>query len=256
MIATAVLAASSLLLAVPATLADSNPFSQVINDANLILATATGDAAEQLQAIGSWVATETAIPSAVIEAQYSSYLNAYITTTNAPLPPWVTALPDSLQPAMISFLQQEASLVMQEIAPAASQMSQDGVSFSAAQVIATPVSSLSNGANVLTTPAPTATASSGFAIGIMNATLSRMADNGTATTLSTDGGMSHNGTATTISTNGGIMTAPPIVTDSATPTRPVTPPITTVARGNGAEKKEGVALVAAVIGLMGMMVLL
>ena len=148
-------ASPSLLLLLAATaLADSSssdPYSKFVSDANSILAAATGTDAAQLDALYSWQATQTAVPSADLDAQYQDYLNAYVTAPSAPLPSWVTAIPTSLQPAMKSFLQAEATLVRQDIAPMVSQLDEEVSAYSA-----TAQTSSSN-ATVVATSTPTVT---------------------------------------------------------------------------------------------------
>lgn len=227
------LATSSLLLATAT--AQSSPYSKFIDDANSLLAAATGSDAAQLDALYSWQATQTAIPSPDVDSQYQDYLNAYMTTTSAPLPAWMTAVPSSLRSVATSFLRAEASLVVQDIAPL---VSQNDVLYSAAQTAPTTISSHTT---LVPTPAPSATASNGFVVAPANATTLHMSGNGTASTLSA------NGTAVASTTS--------ITTASGSPTKSVTPPAT-VLKSGGAEKPAGVAVAAAVIGLLGLVVLL
>lgn len=232
------LAASSLLLVT--ALADSSPYSKFIDDANSLLAAATGNNAVQLNALYQWQATQTAIPSGDVNSQYQDYLDAYMTTTSAPLPSWVTAVPSSLQPIATSFLQAEASLVVQDIAPIVSQNIIDVSAYAASQ--ATPTATYSSNTTVVSTPAPSVTASSGFTTGFANSTTSKMTGNGTASTLAANG----------------TVTAPliPIATAGGSPTKSVTPPVATFNKTSGAEKAAGVAMVSAMIGILGMVVLL
>ncbi|CAD6575057.1 MAG: hypothetical protein ASARMPREDX12_007077 [Alectoria sarmentosa] len=236
MFASSLLAASSLVLTT--ALADSSPYSKFVNDANSLLAAATGSDAAQLDALYSWQATQTAIPSSDVDSQYQKYLDAYMTTTSAPLPVWVTAVPSSLQPIATSFLQAEASLVVQDIAPLVSQNNVALSLYSAGQ--AAPTTTSSN-TLIVPTSAPSATASTGFVIGPANMTTSQMSGNGTAPTVSAKS------TATALTTS--------ITTALGSPTKSVTQPKTTAKTG-GAEKPAGVALAAAVVGIMGIVVLL
>lgn len=238
MFASSLLAASfSLLLAT--ALAESSPYSKFIDDANSLLAAATGSEAAQLDALYSWQVIQTAIPSGSVDSQYQAYLDAYMTTTSAPLPAWVTAVPSSLQPIATSFLQAEASLVVQDIAPLVSQNDNARSAYSAGQVAPTTASSKTKA--VQQTSAPSATASSGFVTGFANATTSQVSGNGTASTLPA------NSTA--------IAPVTRIAVASGSPTKSVTTPPTTVKTG-GAEKTGGVAAAAAVIGILGVVVLL
>ena len=239
MFTSSLLAASSSLLLVTA-LADSSPYSKFIDDANSLLAAATGTDAAQLNALYQWQATQTAVPSGDLDSQYQDYLDAYMTTTSAPLPSWVTAIPSSLQPIATSFLQAEASLVVQDIAPMVSQFDIDVSAYTASHP--TPTATSSSNTTVLSTPAPSVTASSGFATGFANATMSQMSGNGTASTLSANG----------------TVTAPiiPIATAGGSPTKSVTPPVATFNKASGAEKQAGVAMASALIGVLGIMALL
>ena len=230
------LAASSSSLLLATALADSSPYSKFIDDANSLLAAATGKDAAQLNALYSWQSTQTAVPSGDIDSQYQDYLDAYMTTTSAPLPAWVTAIPSSLQPVATSFLQAEASLVVQDIAPIVSEYN---ANVSAAQ--ATPTTTSSSNTTVVSTSAPSVTASSGFARVSANSTTSQMSGNGTTPNLSA------NSTVTAPITS--------IANAGASPTKSVTPPVTTIGT-SGAEKPAGVAVAAAVVGVLGMMVLL
>lgn len=238
MFAPMLLAASSLLVAT--ALADSSPYSKFVDDANSILAAATGKDAAQLDALNSWQATETAVPSADIDSQYQDYLDAYMTATSAPLPTWVTAIPPSLQAVATSFLQAEASLVVQDIAPIVSQYNADLSASTAAQAMPT-VTTLSSNDTVVSTSAPSATASSGFATLPMNSTTVQMSGTGTAPA----GSANSTGTAPIT----------PIGTAGGSPTKSVTPPVSTF-KASGAEKRAGVAAMAAVVGVLGMIVLL
>ncbi len=235
MFASSLLAASSLILAT--ALADSSPYSKFIDDANSLLAAATGSDVAQLNAFYSWQATQTAIPSNDVNSQYQEYLNAYITTTSAPLPAFVTAVPSSLHSIATSFLQAEASLVVQDIAPLVSQNNAAWSVYSAGQAAPTTTSSTTT---LAPTAAPNATAI-GFVTGPANGTTSQVSGNGTAPTLSA------NSTAS-------APTAP-ITTASGSPTKSVTPPATTHKTG-GAEKPASVAVAAAVVGILGIVVLL
>lgn len=220
---------------------DSNPYSKFISDANALLAAATGTAASQLSALYAWQATQTAIPSPALNAQYQSYLDAYMTTTSVALPPWITAVPSSLQPAASSFLQAEASLVVQDIAPIVSEF---GVGASTTTAAAGSTSKSITEAWTVVPATPTTTASAGFGTGVANAnaTMAQGTGNGTVQTTA-----AANGTASVTS----------ITTASGSPTKSVTPPVTTFPPGSGAEKKSaGVAVVAALVAVMGMMVLL
>ena len=236
MFASSLLAASSLLLAT--ALADSSPYSKFIDDANSLLAAATGTDVTQLNAFYSWQATQTAIPSDAVSSQYQDYLDAYITTTSAPLPAFVTALPSSLQSIATSFLQAEASLVVQDIAPLVSQNNAALSIYSAGQAAPTTTSSSNNTSTP--TAAPRATAS-GFVTGPANGTTSQVSGNGTAPTLFA------NSTAS--------ATTAPITTALGSPTKSVTPPVTTHKTG-GAEKPVSVAVAAAVVGILGIVVML
>ncbi|KAL9135390.1 MAG: hypothetical protein Q9175_003422 [Cornicularia normoerica] len=236
MFVSSLLAASALLLAT-ALASSSSPYSRFIDDANSLLTAATASDAAQLNALYSWQATQTAIPSGDVDSQYQDYLDAYMTTTSAPLPAWVTALPSSLQPIATSFLQAEASLVVQDIAPVVSQNSAAWSIYSAAQAAPT-VTSLN--ATVVPTPAPSATANTGFVISPANITTSQMSGIGTAPTLSA------NSTA--------IVPITSIATALGSPTKSAIPPTTTFKTG-GAEKPAGVAMAAAVAGIMGAVVL-
>ena len=242
-------ATTSLLLLTSARADDPDaPYSKFISDANSLLAAATGTDAAQLSALNQWQVTETAIPSAVIEEQYQDYLNAYMTATSAPLPAWVTAIPSSLQPVVSSFLQAEASLVYQDIAPMISQDDVEASSYViAAQTTATATADavMSSGAaaNVTTTSAaPNATATSLFATGGQNATVTQVSGNGTTATPS-----ANQTTATLVTTS-----------STTSPTNSVTPPTTTPQQKptSGAERSGGVAMVGALVGILGMMVLL
>lgn len=241
MFASSLLAAASLLLAT--ALADSSPYSKFVEDANAILAAATGKDAAQLDAINSWQATQTALPSADIDAQYQDYLDAYMTATSAPLPTWVTAIPSSLQAVATSFLKAEASLVLQDIAPIVSQYNADLSASPTAQATPTTIATPSSSNNtVVSTSAPIrATASSSFATLPANATAAQVSGTGTAISLSANG------------TGNAPMT--PIGSAGGTPTKSVTPPVGTFGT-SGAEKPAGVAVVAALIGVLGMIVLL
>ena len=236
MFASSLLVATSLLLAT--TLADSSPYSKFIDDANSLLAAATGSDVTQLNALYTWQATQTAIPSGDVNSQYQEYLDAYMTTTSAPLPAWVTAVPSSLQPIVTSFLQAEASLVVQDIAPIVSQNNAAWSIYSAGQTAPTTTSSHTTEAP---TPAPSATASTGFVIGSANVTTSQASGNGTAPTLSAQ------------STANASITS--ITTASGSPTKSVTPPAATHKTG-GAEKPASAAMAAAVVGILGVVVLL
>lgn len=240
MFASPLLAAAASLLLATALADDSSPYSKFVDDANAVLAAATGKDAAQLDALNSWQATQTALPSADIESQYQDYLNAYMTATSAPLPTWVTAIPSSLQAAATSFLQAEASLVVQDIAPIF--VSQYSADVSAAQATPTVTTLTSNDTTMSTSAPPSlATPSSGFA------TLSA---NSTSTAQ-----VSGSGTAPVVSTNS-TGTNPPVGTaGGAAPTNSVTPPVKTF-RTSGAEKRAGVAVVAALVGVLGMMLLL
>lgn len=235
MFPSSLLVASTLLLTT--ALADSSPYSKFINDANSLLAAATASDAAQLNALYTWQATQTAIPSDEISSQYQEYLNAFTTTTSAPLPAWMTAVPSSLQPIASSFLQAEASLVVQDIAPIVSQNNAEWYLNSANQAAPATISSEST---PVPTSAPSATASTGFVIGPTNITTSSMSANGTAPPVSA------NGTATASITS--------ITTASGSPTKPITQPKTTFK--GGAEKPAGAAAAAAVVGIMGIVVLL
>ncbi|KAF6231792.1 hypothetical protein HO173_010094 [Letharia columbiana] len=237
MFLSSLLAASSVLLAT--ALADSSPYSKFIDDANSLLAAATGNYAAQLNALYGWQATQTAVPSGDVDSQYQEYLNAFMTTTSAPLPAWVTAVPSSLQPIATSFLQAEASLVIQDIAPIVSQNNAAGSVNSAGQA-APATTSLKT--TVVPTPATSATASSGFVSGPANTTSSQMSGNGTAPSLSAKT------TATAPITS--------ITTASGSPTKSVTPLVTTFNKTSEAEKPAGVAAAAAVVGILGIVVLL
>lgn len=242
MFASSFLAASSLLLVT--ALADSSPYSKFIDDANSLLAAATGNNAVRLNALYQWQATQTAIPSGDVNSQYQDYLDAYMTTTSAPLPSWVTAVPSSLQPIATSFLQAEGSLVVQDIAPIVSQNNIDVSAYAASQATptATPTATYSSNSTVISTPAPSVTASSGFTTGFANSTTSQMTGNGTASTLAANGTV----TAAII----------PIATAGGSPTKSVTPPVATFNKTSGAEKAAGVAVVSAMVGILGMVVLL
>lgn len=228
------LALSSLL--VTTSLAQSQPYSKFINDANSLIAAATGSDAAQLNALYTWQATQTAIPTNDLSSQYQDYLDAYMTTTSASLPAWVTALPSSLQSVATSFLQAEASLVVQDIAPIVSQNNEAISLYSAAQ--AAPTTSSSN-TTVTPTSAPSATLSSGFVSASANVTASQASGNGTAPVSFA--------TSTKIA---------PITTATGSPTKSVASPSATVKKSSGAEKPAGVAVVAAVIGILGVVVLL
>lgn len=235
MFTSSLLAASFLLLTT--AFADSSPYSKFIADANSLLAAATGNQAAQLNALYGWQATQTAIASGDINSQYQAYLDAYMTATSAPLPGWVTAVPSSLQPIATSFLQAEASLVVQDVAPIVSQNNVAWSMYSAGQ--ATPTTT-SLKTTVVPTPAQSAITSTGFVIGSANTTSSSMSGNGTAPTLSA------NGTA--------IAPVTSITTASGSPTKSATPLVTPFK--GGAEKPADVAAAAAVVGLLGIVVLL
>ena len=234
-----------LVLAAATALADSDPYSKFGSDANALLAAPTGTAAAQLDAIYSWQLTQTAVPSADLESQYQDYLNAYMSAASVPLPAWVTAIPSSLQPVMTSFLQAEATLVRQDIAPLVSQFEEDVSAYSAtAQATPAPTSSSSSNATVVSASASTmVTASSGFAQVSANASAARVSS-----------GMmpSANSTGSPLTTSNGTAGA-------AAPTNSVTPPTVTkpqtVPKG-GADRPAGMAGLAAVVGVLGMMVLL
>ena len=240
MFASSLWVASSLLFAT--TLADSSPYSKFINDANSLIAAATGANGASLEALYSWQATQTAVPSDDVNSQYQDYLNSFMTTTSAPLPAWVTAIPSSLQPAATSFLQAEASLVVQDIAPLVSQNDAAYSTYSAGQA-ATTTTSVNNTA--VSTSASSGTTSTGFVKGAANMTTSQVSATGTAQTLSTNG--------TT------IVPSTPITTATGSPTSSPTPSVTTPATfhpGSGAEKPASRALSAAVIAFVGVVVLL
>ncbi|CAF9918618.1 hypothetical protein IMSHALPRED_004359 [Imshaugia aleurites] len=237
MFATSLLAASSLLFLLPSAFAQSSPYSKFIADANSLLAAATGTDLSQLNALYSWQATQTAVPSGDVDSQYQDYLDAYMTTTSAPLPSWVTAIPSSLQPIATSFLQAEASLVVQDIAPLVSQNNNAESIYSAGQAAPTLTSS---NVNAAPTSAPSAPASSSFVSGPMNVTTSQVSGNGTALT----------GSATSTAS----VPNTPITTASGSPTKSVTGPSATFK--GGAERTAGVAVVAAVVGILGVVVLL
>ena len=220
-------ASPSLVLLLAATaLADSSssdPYSKFVSDANSILAAATGTDAAQLDALYSWQATQTAVPSADLDAQYQDYLNAYVTAPSAPLPSWVTAIPTSLQPAMKSFLQAEATLVRQDIAPMVSQFDEEVSAYSA---------------TVVATSTPTVTASSGFKQVSANVSTARVSS-GVVPSANSTGTPSSNSNGTA-----GIPVTPPTVTS------PQTLP------HGGADRPAGMAGLAAVVAVLGMIVLL
>ena len=236
MFASSLWTASSLLFAT--ALADSSPYSKFINDANSLLAAATSADGASLDALYSWQATQTAVPSDEVNSQYQDYLNSFMTTTSAPLPAWVTAVPSSLQPAATSFLQAEASLVVQDIAPLVSQNDAAVSIYSAGQAAPTTTSVNST---AVSTPAPSVTASTGFVRGAANMTTSQVSANGTAQTPSA------NSTPTIPTTS--------ITTATGSPTPSVTTPAN-FHPGSGAEKPASVALAAAVIAFIGVVVLL
>ena len=241
MFASSLWAASSLLV-VAAALADSSPYSNFIDDANSLLAAATGADGASLDALYSWQATQTAVPSDDVNSQYQNYLNSFMTTTSAPLPAWVTAVPSSLQPAATSFLQAEASLVVQDIAPLVSQNDAAVSTYLAGQA-ATTTTSVPN--TVVSTSAPSVTASTGFVKSAANMTTSQVSTNGTAQILSTNSSM--------------IVPSTPIATATGSPTPSPTPSVTKPATfhpGSGAEKPASVALAAAVVAFVGVVVLL
>ncbi|KAM0794513.1 hypothetical protein BDR22DRAFT_895091 [Usnea florida] len=240
MFASSLWVASSLLFAT--TLADSSPYSKFINDANSLLAAATGADGASLEALYSWQATQTAVPSDDVNSQYQDYLNSFMTTTSAPLPAWVTAVPSSLQPAATSFLQAEASLVVQDIAPLVSQNDAAYSTYSVGQA-ATTTTSVNNTA--ASTPASSGSASTGFVKGAANMTTSQVSATRTAQTLSTNGSA--------------IVPSTPITTATGSPTPSPTPSVTTPATfhpGSGAEKPASRALAAAVVAFIGVVVLL
>lgn len=224
MLASTFLATSSLLLTT--TLATSSPYSKFIADANSLLAAATGKDAAQLNALNSWQATQTAIPSANIDFEYQSYLDAFMTTTSAPLPAWVTAVPSSLQPIATSFLQAEASLVIKDIQPIVSQNQGAWSAYSAGR--ATQATGTLKNEKVL------ATASSGFKTTAASATKS---SSGTASTT----------TATVPTTS--------VTSASGSPTKSPTGPATTSKSTSGADGPADMAAAAAVVGIMALVVL-
>ena len=243
MFASSLLAALSSILLLTTALADSSPYSKFISDANSLLAAATGNEVAQLNALYSWQATQTAIPSGDVNSQYQEYLDAYMTTTSAPLPAWLTAVPPSLQPIATSFLQAEASLVVQDIAPLVSENNHALSIYSAAQAGPTTTTSSSN-IVMVQTPAPSAaaTASSGFVTASANVTRPLI--------------MSGTGTAPTRPANStAIASATTFPFASESPSRLMTAPETTVKTG-GAEKRGGVAAAAGLIGILGIVVLL
>ena len=237
MFASSLLAASSLLLA--SALAQSSPYSKFIDDANSLLAAATGSDAAQLSALYGWQATQTAVPSGDVSSQYQDYLDAYMTATSAPFPAWVAAIPSSLQPIATSFLQAEASLVAQDIAPLVSQNNNAISLYSAGQ--AAPTTTSAN-TEAVPTSAPSATPSSGFVSGSTNVTTSQVSVNGTAP------GVSAKGTASASITL--------ITSASGSPTKSVIAPVAPFKGAAGKPASVAVAVAAAVVGTLGVVVLL